>query len=93
MDKIDLDKLSRSELWELWEEIERRLKGGDFTPESEPWGKGWLQKYPNRKTLADGTVKVYPYWAYHWVEGGKRRSEHIGSDEKLRKWKENNPPV
>lgn len=91
LNNINLDQLSRSQLWELREEINRRLKYDDFEPESEPWGEGWLQKYPNRKKLADGTEKVYPYWAYHWIEGGKRHSMHIGSDEKLERWKEENP--
>ncbi len=94
------------EVWDLQNELreerekgkwlERKLgrarSGGKHNYQRQPWGHGWLQKEPKRRKAKDGE-KVYSYWAFHWIEDGKRKSKHIGNDEQLEEWKKRNPVV
>lgn len=91
--------LSEQERATLRYELEQMF-GGRTDPESgeagwdyqrQPYGRGWIQRERKVRPRKDGSKKVYVYWSFHWIEDGKRRSEHIGSDEKLEKWKEANP--
>jgi hypothetical protein len=74
----------------LEKEMRRVRSGGKHNYQRQPWGHGWLQKDPKRRKVKEGE-KVYSYWAFHWVEDGKRKSKHIGSDEQLAEWKKRNP--
>ncbi len=100
-----VEALSPEALAVLAREVERRLASGregdgDSASESatagwdyqrRPWGSGWIQRDPKIRTNRDGSVRVYGYWYFHWVEGGKRRSKYIGDDDALAAWKEHNP--
>lgn len=57
----------------------------------QPWDRGWIQRERKVRSRNDGPQKVYAYWSFHYIEDGRRKSEHIGSDEKLEHWKQVNP--
>jgi hypothetical protein len=90
-DKIDQQII---ELVGLRKEIDRRLVDVVYwNYKRHPWGHGWLQSSPRRRKKADGSIKTYGCWSFYWIEEGKRRVEHIGSDERLEAWKERHPLV
>jgi hypothetical protein len=61
--------------------------GSGWNYRREPFAGGWLQYDPVSKKMADGSVKTYGYWRFHWIEGGNRKSEHIGNEAKKEEWK------
>lgn len=63
---------------------------GAWDYQRQPYGRGWIQREPKVRPRKDGPRKVYAYWAFHWIEDGRRKSEHIGSDAKLEQWKQRN---
>ena len=82
------------ELSELRREINRRLVDVVYwSYKRHPWGQGWLQSNPRRRKQADGSIKTSGCWSFYWIEEGKRKVEHIGSDERLKEWKEQHPVV
>jgi hypothetical protein len=88
-DKIDQQI---SELIELRREIDHRLIDVIYWDyKRHPWGHGWLQSSPRRRKKADGSIKTYGCWSFHWIEEGKHKIEHIGSDERLKEWQEQPP--
>jgi hypothetical protein len=90
-DKVDQQII---ELSKLRREIERRLVDVVYwSYKRHSWGRGWLQSSPRRRTKADGSIKTYGCWAFHWIEEGKHKVEHIGSDERLKEWKEQHPMI
>jgi hypothetical protein len=90
-DKIDQQII---ELSELRREIEHRLVDVVYwSYKRHPWGYGWLQSSPRRRKKADGSIKTYGCWSFYWIEEGKRKVEHIGSDERLKEWKGQHPLV
>jgi hypothetical protein len=83
-----------AELVELRKEIARRLVDVVYwNYKRQPWGHGWLQSSPRRRKKADGSIKTYACWTFHWIEEGKRKVERIGSDEQLEEWKKHYPLV
>ena len=85
------DELDRqiTELVGLRKEIGRRLVDVVYwNYRRQPWGRGWLQSSPRRRKKADGSIKTYGCWSFHWIEEGKHKVERIGSDERLKEWKE-----
>lgn len=64
---------------------------GAWDYQRQPWGRGWIQRERKVRPRKDGSKKTYMYWAFHWIEEGCRKSEHIGSDEKLERWMQENP--
>jgi hypothetical protein len=90
-DKIDQQII---ELSGLRREIERRLVDvvyWDYKRHS--WGHGYLKNSPRRRKRADSSIKTYGCWSFHWIEEGKRKVEYIGSDKRLKEWKEQHPLV
>ncbi len=95
-----VESLSGEELAVLAEAVERQLKdsgsgdeggstGWDY--QRQTWGSGWIQRDPKVRRNRDGSVRVYGYWYFHWIENGKRRSKYIGGDDALAEWMERNP--
>ena len=66
---------------------------GAWDYQRQPYGRGWIQRERKVRPRKDGSKKVYAYWSFHYIEDGRRKSEHIGSDEKLQQWKQDNPGV
>jgi hypothetical protein len=64
-------------------------EGWDY--QREPWAHGHIQKDPKVRKMKDGSVKLYGYWYFQWIEGGNRKSTYIGNDEALASWKAKNP--
>jgi hypothetical protein len=44
-----------------------------------------------RRNKADGSIKTYGCWTFHWIEEGKHKIERIGSDKQLEEWKKHYP--
>ncbi len=97
-----VDALSPEALGVLAAEVNRRLatlaeeEGGvsaaaGWDYQRQTWGAGWIQRDRKVRRNQDGTERVYGYWYFNWVEGGKRRSKYIGGDDALAAWKERNP--
>ena len=77
------------ELVELRREINHRLMDVVYWDyKRHPWGCGWLQSNPRRSKKADGSMKAYGCWSFHWFEEGKHKVERIGPDKRLKEWKE-----
>lgn len=83
--------LLREELEELIAEDTTTESSGAWDYQRQPWGRGWIQRERKVRYRKDGSRKIYVYWSFHYIEDGRRKSEHIGSDEKLAQWKESNP--
>jgi hypothetical protein len=66
------------------EEKDLRYPTHDY--QRQPVLNGWIQRDAHIRNTREG-VKPYYYWTYHWIEDGKRKSEHIGNDAKLEQWK------
>lgn len=64
---------------------------GHWDYERHTWGRGWLQREPKPRRRKNGSIKIYAYWAFHWVENGDRKSRHVGPDSALNAWKNANP--
>jgi hypothetical protein len=81
-----------AELVELRKGIARRLVDVVYWDyKRQPWGRGWLQSSPRRRKKADGSIKTYGCWTFHWIEEGKHKVERIGSDKQLEEWKKHYP--
>jgi hypothetical protein len=65
------------------EELDLRYPTHDY--QRQPMLDGWIQRDKHIRNTREG-AREYFYWSYHWIEDGKRKSEHIGNDAKLEQW-------
>jgi hypothetical protein len=65
---------------------EHDLRYSEHDYQRQPVLEGWIQRDKHIRNTKEG-AREYFYWSYHWIEDGKRKTEHIGNDAKQEQWK------